>query len=37
MLVALRARDGAAVSFAVRNDIDGAYRVLASLLDAEIA
>ena len=37
MLAAMRARDGAAVSLAVRNDIEAAYRVLASLLGAEIA
>jgi DNA-binding GntR family transcriptional regulator len=37
MLAALRARDGAAVSLALREDIDGAYRVLASLLSPEIA
>ena len=37
MLAALRARDGAAVSLALRDDIDAAYRVLASLLSAEIA
>ena len=29
MLAAIRARDGAAVSLAVRNDIEAAYRVLA--------
>ena len=33
----IRARDGAAVSLAVRNDIEAAYRVLASLLGAGIA
>ncbi len=32
-----RARDGVAVSLALRDDIDAAYRVLASLLSAEIA
>jgi DNA-binding GntR family transcriptional regulator len=37
MLAALRARDGAAVSLALRDDIDAAYRVLASLLSAGIA
>src|SRR5271165_6613525 len=37
MLAALRARDGAALSLALRDDIDAAYRVLASLLSAEIA
>jgi DNA-binding GntR family transcriptional regulator len=37
MLAALRARDGAAVGLALRDDIDAAYRVLASLLSAEIA
>ena len=37
MLAALRARDGAAVSLALRDDIDAAYRVLASLLSAETA
>ena len=37
MLAALRARDGAAVSLALRDDIEAAYRVLASLLSAEIA
>jgi DNA-binding GntR family transcriptional regulator len=35
MLAALRARDGTKVSLAVRCDIEAAYRVLASLLDAE--
>jgi DNA-binding GntR family transcriptional regulator len=35
MLAAMRAHDAAAVSLAVRNDIEAAYRVLASLLDAE--
>jgi DNA-binding GntR family transcriptional regulator len=35
MLAALRANDAAAVSLALRNDIDAAYRVLASLLSAE--
>jgi DNA-binding GntR family transcriptional regulator len=33
MLAALRARDGAAVSLGVRNDIEAAYRVLISLLE----
>ncbi len=37
MLAALRARDGAAVSVALRDDIDAAYQVLASLVGAEIA
>ena len=37
MLAALRARDGVAVSLALRDDIDAAYRVLASLLGAGIA
>jgi DNA-binding GntR family transcriptional regulator len=32
MLAALRARDGAAVSLGVRNDIEAAYRVLRALL-----
>ena len=36
MLAALRARDGTKVSLAVRSDIEAAYKVLASLLDAEI-
>ena len=35
MLAALRARDGVAVSLALRDDIDVAYRVLASLLSAK--
>ena len=35
MLSALRARDEAAVSLAVRNDIEAAYRVLVPLLDIE--
>jgi DNA-binding GntR family transcriptional regulator len=35
MLDAIRARDGATVSFGVRNDIDAAYQVLVSLLNAE--
>jgi DNA-binding GntR family transcriptional regulator len=35
MLDAIRARDGATVSLGVRNDIDAAYQVLVSLLDAE--
>ena len=35
MLAALRARDGTKVSLAVRSDIEAAYRVLASLLDAK--
>jgi DNA-binding GntR family transcriptional regulator len=34
MLAAIRARDGAAVSLGVRNDIDAAYQVLMPLLDA---
>ena len=37
MLAALRARDGVAVSLALRDDIDAAYSVLASLLGAGIA
>jgi DNA-binding GntR family transcriptional regulator len=37
MLAAMRAHDAAAVNLAVRNDIEAAYRVLASLLDAERA
>jgi DNA-binding GntR family transcriptional regulator len=37
MLAAMRAHDAAAVSQAVRNDIEAAYRVLASLLDVERA
>ena len=36
MLAALLARDGTKVSLAVRSDIEAAYRVLASLLDAKI-
>jgi DNA-binding GntR family transcriptional regulator len=35
MLSAIRARDEAAVSLAVRNDIEAAYRVLVSLLEPE--
>ena len=35
MLSALRARDAAAVSLAVRNDIEAAYRVLVPLLELE--
>ena len=35
MLHAIRARDGAAVSLGVRNDIEAAYEVLVSLLNAE--
>lgn len=35
MLSALRARDEAAVSLAVRNDIEAAYRVLIPLLEVE--
>ena len=35
MLSALRARDEAALSLAVRNDIEAAYRVLVPLLDSE--
>jgi DNA-binding GntR family transcriptional regulator len=35
MLRAIRARDGAAVSLGVRNDIEAAYQVLVSLLNAE--
>ena len=35
MLDAIRARDCAAVSLGVRNDIDAAYQVLVSLLNAE--
>ena len=35
MLDAIRARDGAAVSLGVRNDIDAAYQVLMSLLDVD--
>lgn len=35
MLSALRARDEAAVSLAVRNDIEAAYRVLVPLLESE--
>jgi DNA-binding GntR family transcriptional regulator len=35
MLDAIRARDGAAASLGVRNDIEAAYQVLVSLLDAE--
>jgi len=35
MLDAIRAREGAAASLAVRNDIEAAYQVLVSLLDAE--
>ena len=34
MLAAIRARDEAAVSLGVRNDIEAAYRVLVTLLDA---
>jgi DNA-binding GntR family transcriptional regulator len=37
MLAGLRARDGTTVSLALRDDIDAAYRVLASLLGTEIA
>lgn len=37
MLAAIRARDEAAVSLAVRNDIEAAYRVLVPLLEAESA
>jgi DNA-binding GntR family transcriptional regulator len=37
MLAAIRARDGAAVSLGVRNDIEAAYRVLVSLLAPEMA
>ena len=37
MLAALRARDGVAVSLALRDDIDAAYSVLASLLGTGIA
>ena len=35
MLSAMRDRDAAAVSLAVRNDIEAAYRVLVPLLDNE--
>ena len=35
MLSAIRARDEAAVSLAVRNDIEAAYRVLVPLLESE--
>ena len=35
MLDAIRTRDGAAVSLGVRNDIEAAYQVLMSLLNAE--
>ena len=35
MLDAIRTRDGAAVSLGVRNDIEAAYQVLISLLNAE--
>lgn len=35
MLSALRARDAAALSLAVRNDIEAAYRVLVPLVEAE--
>ena len=37
MLAALRARDGTAVSLALREDIEAAYRVLASQLSVDIA
>ena len=37
MLAALRARDGVAVGLALRDDIDAAYSVLASLLGTGIA
>ena len=37
MLAGLRLREGKAVSLALRDDIDTAYRVLASLLSAETA
>ena len=37
MLAAIRTRDGAAASLALRDDIEAAYRVLASLLGVEAA